>query len=148
MPKPQPGLGGRDPLAAPPRIAPVIATAVTNEDLAPSAPTRKSPASRGRGTGIADERRPDPTARQGPMSMEGGAPKKSYSFYVDPALLEEARDTMVFLSSDPAGPRTLSALIEEGLRREIVRLQDELHHAQPFPPRRVALRRGGNRRDM
>ena len=162
MPKRQPGLGV-DPLAAPPRIAPVIPTAPVHEDdtagtddaaaaPVPSAPSgaRKSTA-RGRAAGSArqvDQRPEGSVARRGPMSMEAGAPKKSYSFYVDPNLLEEARDTVVFLASDPAGPRNLSALIEEGLRREIVRLQDELHDGQAFPHRRVALRRGGNTRDM
>lgn len=42
----------------------------------------------------------------------------------------------------------LSALIEEGVRREILRLQDELNSGRPFPHRRVALRRGGNTRDL
>ena len=161
MPKRQPGLGV-DPLAAPPRLAPVIPTAPVHEDdaagaddtsatPAPPAPSaRKSTARGGAGSSAepAEQRPEGSVARRGPMSMEAGAPKKSYSFYVDPNLLEEARDTVVFLSSDPDGPRNLSALIEEGLRREIVRLQDELHDGQAFPHRRVALRRGGNTRDM
>lgn len=161
MPKRQPGLGV-DPLAAPRRIAPVISTAPVHEDDtagtddAPATPAppesgaRKSTARGGAGSSAEPvAHRPEGSvARRGPMSMEAGAPKKSYSFYVDPNLLEEARDTVVFLSSDPEGPRNLSALIEEGLRREIVRLQDELHDGQAFPHRRVALRRGGNTRDM
>lgn len=162
MPKRQAGLG-IDPLAAPPRIAPIIPTAPVHEDEtagADEAPVEPAPAggrgarqttAGGRAAGSAEPtaQRPEGSvARRGPMSMEAGAPKKSYSFYVDPNLLEEARDTVVFLASDPAGPRNLSALIEEGLRREIVRLQDELHDGEAFPHRRVALRRGGNTRDM
>ncbi len=176
------GLGGVDPLAATPRIAPVIPTAPVHEDDADDTTStadtataaartpntarsasagadrqpegtggrRRGSASRptSRGGAPAPERPEGSVARLGPMSMEAGAPKKSYSFYVDPNLLEEARDTVVFLSSDPDGPRNLSALIEEGLRREIVRLQDDLHDGAPFPHRRVALRRGGNTRDM
>ena len=168
MPKPRPGLAA-DPLAPRPRIAPVIPTTPVTEDA--EAPADQPPAAAEPATGPAGgatsggrrgagrsrrttadqpapERAEDSVARGGPMSLEAGAPKKSYSFYVDPDLLEEARDTVVFLSADPQGPRTLSALIEEGLRREIVRLQDQLHDGEPFPHRRVALRRGGNTRDM
>ncbi len=87
-------------------------------------------------------------ARRGPASLAAGALKKSCSFYVDVDLLEEARDAVVHLGADPDGPRTLSALIEEGLRRELLRLQDELNAGAPFPHRRVALRRGGNTRDL
>jgi hypothetical protein len=162
MARPKPGLGA-DPLARVPRINPVIPPTLitadpsdqqtTAEVESPRAttggPVRAATVRRGRGAGekTTSDRQEGSVARRGPMSFEPGAPKKSYGFYLDPDLLEEARDTVVFLSADPDGPRTLSALIEEGLRREIVRLQDELHAGVAFPHRRVALRRGGNTRD-
>ena len=151
---------GHDPLATP-RLASVIPTTPATEDdpeptdTPPAAPEATKPSRRTtkaapaatEGTGTPG-RRTDSIARTGPMSLGAGAPKRSYSFYVDPDLLEEARDAVVHLGADPDGPRTLSALIEEGLRRELVRLQDELNDQQPFPHRRVALRRGFNTRDM
>lgn len=151
MPKPRPGLGA-DPLAATPRISPVIPTTPISEDDAEDrdiaeqvAAVTARPKKTGAEPGVRVE---GSLARRGPMSLEAGVPKKSYSFYIDVDLLEEARDTVVHLSSDPDGPRTLSGLIEEGVRREVVRLQDQLNNSEPFPHRRVALRRGGNTRDM
>ena len=156
-----------DPLAVQPRLPRVIPHAQYTEDDVPqpqNAPIEpadedreraaapvKSPAVDRSGLttngGQPTERPEGSVARKGPASLQAGAAKKSYSFYIDFALLEEARDTVLFLTGDPAGPRNLSALIEEGVRREILRLQDELHGGQEFPHRRVALRTGGNTRN-
>lgn len=146
MTKPNRGLA-HDPLAAPPRIPSVIPKNVVDEDAPEPAAATKPPTAPKRTTTPPAERPPS-QAQLGPASMQAGAPKKSYSFYIDNLLLEEARDAVIHLGSDPDGPRNLSALIEEGVRRELIRLQGDLNKNEPFPHRRVALRRGGNTRDM
>lgn len=140
---------GIDPLASPPRIPPVIPTAQPDSPQATPASTTRAAAKSTptKPPVLPAERRKGSVARLGPISHQMGARKKQVTFYGDPDLLEEARDAIIAFGADPEGPRTLSHLIEEGIRREIIRLQDELNGGQPIPQRRVNLKRGGNTRE-
>ncbi len=64
------------------------------------------------------------------------------SRYIDTAVLEDARNTVIALTPNPDGPRNLSGLIENAVRREIRRLQDEFNDGHAFPARRVQLQPG------
>lgn len=123
------GLGDTDPLLPRPRRLPgVIPTtgaypAGDQPDAEPAPPT---PAA-------------GPTKRRTKTVARG---KTQVTSYIDDAVLDSARDTVLSVIARPGGHRSLSGLVEEAIRREIIRLQDEFNHGKPFPKREVELRSG------
>lgn len=67
--------------------------------------------------------------------------KKRGTFYLPAELLERARNTADALSGPPERLR-LNALVAEGLRRELERLERKHNGGEPFPAREAPLRRG------
>lgn len=63
------------------------------------------------------------------------------TFHVSHELLEESRDAVVFLSGPPTR-LTLSALVEEALRRELDQLCAVHMNGARFPTRETGLRPG------
>ncbi len=61
------------------------------------------------------------------------------TFYLDVDLYEHFRNAAVFLAGPPTHA-SLSSLVEEALRRELVRLEKAHRSGEPFPPRSVDLR--------
>ena len=60
---------------------------------------------------------------------------------IDPELLEEVRDAVVFLSGPPHR-LTMRELFESALRRELQRLRQEALGGDPFPARAHDVRPG------
>jgi hypothetical protein len=69
------------------------------------------------------------------------SPKVRATFYVAADVLEEARDTAIYLAGYPVR-LTLTELVDRALRAELQRLRDQHHAGQPFP-RRAAELKGG-----
>ena len=68
-------------------------------------------------------------------------PKVRATFYVSPDVLEEARNTTVYLAGYPVR-LTLTQLVENALRAELKRLRDQHHAGQQFPQRAGELKGG------
>ena len=75
------------------------------------------------------------------ISRPSPAPKVRATFYVAPDVLEEARDTTVYLAGYPVR-LTLTQLVENALRAELKRLRDQHHAGQRFPKRAAELKGG------
>jgi hypothetical protein len=69
------------------------------------------------------------------------APKVRATFYVAPDVLEDARNTTVYLAGYPVR-LTLTQLVENALRAELKRLRDQHHAGQQFPQRSGELKGG------
>jgi len=69
------------------------------------------------------------------------SPKVRATLYVAADLLDEARNTAVHLAGFPAR-LTLTKLVENALRAELLRLKQAYHQGQNFPPRDEDLRGG------
>ena len=67
------------------------------------------------------------------------------SIWIEPELLERARDTVDALSGPPER-LTFTALLHRALDAEIVRLAKRHHDGRPFPKRSGELRRGTRRK--
>lgn len=126
MSSPRRGLGDRDPLASRPRrLPPVIPSRITAEDV--EAEPRD-----------ADEPADQPAPRGTKMVPKS---KTQMSAYVDKAVLDAAKDTVIALTAT-GGPRNLSMLVEQALRHEIARLAQAHNNGEPFPARLVQLQPG------
>jgi hypothetical protein len=70
-----------------------------------------------------------------------GMAKTKASFLIPEETLDAARDAVAFLSGPPLH-LTLAELADAALRAEILRLQQEHHGGQPFPPRKSKIKTG------
>ena len=68
-------------------------------------------------------------------------PKVRATFYVESDLLEASRNAAFHLGGYPAH-LTLTKLVEQALRTEILRLQQQYHQGLPFPDRGEELKGG------
>lgn len=75
------------------------------------------------------------------ISHPSPAAKVRATLYVAPAVLEEARDTVVYLAGHPLR-LTLTELVDRALRAELKRLRDQHHAGQQFPKRAADLKGG------
>lgn len=64
-----------------------------------------------------------------------------FGFWLPPALVERARNTVDALSGPPER-LTLSGLVTQSLEEKIGRLERKHHSGRPFPKRAGELRRG------
>lgn len=71
-----------------------------------------------------------------------GAGKTQVTAYINAKVVDQARNAVLALMANPAGHRTLSALIEASIVTEIRRLELEYNNGRPFPARRVELQPG------
>ncbi|HEY1784962.1 MAG TPA: hypothetical protein VGG30_05405 [Pirellulales bacterium] len=75
------------------------------------------------------------------ISHPGLPPKVRATFYVSADVLEEARNTTVYLAGYPVR-LTLTQLVDNALRAELKRLRDQHHAGRQFPPRAGELKGG------
>lgn len=68
--------------------------------------------------------------------------KVQWTNYIDKGIREDARNVVAALSATPGGPASLSELVENGIEREVQRLEKEFNHSRPFPTRTREMRRG------
>lgn len=68
-------------------------------------------------------------------------PKVRATFYVSADVLNEARDAAFHLAGYPAR-MTLTKLVENALRMELLRLKENYQGGRDFPPRDEELRGG------
>lgn len=128
MSSPRRGLGDRDPLASRPRrLPPVIPSRISAEDV--EAEPRD----------VGDGEPADQPAPRGTKMVPKS--KRQMSAYVDKAVLDAAKDTVIALTAS-GGPRNLSMLVEQALRHEIERLAQAHNNGEPFPARLVQLQPG------
>ncbi len=135
----------------PRRLPPIIPTTIADDDPV-------DPADADSSDGAADESAPPAPAPahaaaggEEPHSPQRALPKRTKSIgrgktqltsYIDSQVLDSARDAVLSVIARPGGHRSLSGLVEEAMRREIVRLQDEFNRGRPFPKREVELQAG------
>jgi len=131
------GLGGNDPLERPRRLPRVIPDTTGLEPTAP-APAAAPAAAGGDPDGVPERRTPAPAKRTKAIPRD----KRQVTAYIDAEVVDAARNAVLALMANPAGHRTLSALVEEGIRREVARLSEELYDGAPFPVRQVELQAG------
>jgi hypothetical protein len=74
-----------------------------------------------------------------PRAAPLGRRTVSAGFNLPVAVLERARDAVVFLS--PLG-LTMSGLVSQALQRELARLEKQHNRGRPFPKRTAAVRTG------
>lgn len=129
------GLGDTDPLAKRRRVP---STIPTSADLA--AANSAAPEA----TDDPDGPPARPGRRRAPGKTTKAIPgnKRQVTAYIGADVVDDARNAVLALMANPAGHRTLSALIEEGIAREVQRLRDELHAGKAFPQRQVELQAG------
>lgn len=127
------GLGDADPLAKRRRVP---STIPTSADLAAA------------GSATPDDE-DDPAAARPARRRAAGkttkaipGDKRQVTAYIAADVVDDARNAVLALMANPAGHRTLSALIEKGIAREVQRLRDELNDGKPFPQRQVELQAG------
>jgi hypothetical protein len=75
------------------------------------------------------------------ISRPSAGPKVRATFYVSAELLEEARNTTVYLAGYPLR-LTLAQLVENALLAELKRLREQYHGGQQFPQRDAELKGG------
>lgn len=142
----QGGLGGTNPLADRKRRVPsVIPTTDTTDDSAPAAAGDDIATSAG--SEQADQTTATPAAKRATKratttTKRVPATKRAVSVYVDAEVDNQARNAILGAMAAPGAHRNLSAFVEEAMRREIRRLQNEFNHGKPFPQRQVELQLG------
>jgi len=129
---PRRGLGDTDPFVTRPRRLPPVIP-ITGDGPTDDADDR-------RGTPVPAAAAEPATAAKQTKTIGRG--KTQVTSYINTGVLDSARDTVLSVIARPGGHRSLSGLVEEAIRREIVRLQDEFNHGKPFPKREVELRSG------
>jgi uncharacterized protein (DUF4415 family) len=147
------GLGDTDPLTARRRRVP--STIPSSADLtAPEDPsTTAAPAASQPADRDSDPHRPTaptadddaparPAKRSAKSTKSIPGNKRQVTAYINADVVDEARNAVLALMANPAGPRNLSTLVEAAITRELERLRDELHNGKPFPQRQVELQPG------
>ena len=140
MPTHARGLGGTSPLNAGRRRLPSVISGTTeaHEDPEPATNPPPAPAPAPAEPGATADQ-PDAAPRRSKMIPRH---KTQVTSYLPTDLVNDARDAVVALTPNPAGHRTLSALVEEAVRREITRLSETHNDGRPFPRRQVELQAG------
>lgn len=130
------GLGDTDPLAKRRRVPSTIPTSADLAAAGSADSTAADEADDGPPT------RPERRRTTGKTTKAIPGNKRQVTAYIAADVVDDARNAVLALMANPAGHRTLSALIEEGIAREVQRLRDELHNGKPFPQRQVELQAG------
>ena len=68
--------------------------------------------------------------------------KAQWTNYIDKGIREDARNAVAALAATPGAPASLAELVENGIEREVHRLEKEFNKGQPFPTRTREIRRG------
>lgn len=83
----------------------------------------------------------DPSPKEDPATKAATVPAGKITAQIDPELLDQVRDAVVYLSGPPHR-LTVRRMLENALRNELQRLQDEVLKGEQFPPRDEGVRTG------
>lgn len=124
------------PTVDPPAPAPAGAAETKDATAAPKA--RAGKARSPRREAAVDE----PTSVPRPVTDEADDVLMSRTFQFRESLIRRAETAVLRTGGLEGGPRSMKALLNDALERELRRLEDEYNDGAPFPPNRGRFRTG------
>ena len=135
--EPQPTVDSPAPTVTSP-TAPAPAGAAETEDATAAPKARAGKARSPRREAAVDE----PTSVPRPVTDEADDVLMSRTFQFRESLIRRAETAVLRTGGLEGGPRSMKALLNDALERELRRLEDEYNDGAPFPPNRGRFRTG------